>query len=124
MSLYDITRRIRAAEAAWVAAEHAATTEDHAIERLGEGATIPQMEAVVKRADGSPNAVVVAGQPIDMNGEACMLFTFMDLEPRKQAERAQMLNDNDPAAGRPDNSPPRNPNASGKNRNRAQQEGE
>ncbi|MCL4649826.1 helix-turn-helix transcriptional regulator [Burkholderia multivorans] len=59
-----------------------------AIERLTEGATIPQMEAVLKRADGTPNAVVVAGQPIDMNGEACMLFTFMDLEPRKLAERA------------------------------------
>ncbi|MBR8142702.1 helix-turn-helix transcriptional regulator [Burkholderia sp. AU19243] len=59
-----------------------------AIERLGDGATIPQMEAVLKRADGSPNAVVVAGQPIDMNGEACMLFTFTDLEPRKQAELA------------------------------------
>jgi len=61
-----------------------------AIERLGEGATIPQMEAVLKLADGSTKAVVVAGQPIDMNGEACMLFTFMDLEPRKQAERALM----------------------------------
>ncbi|WP_175845645.1 helix-turn-helix transcriptional regulator [Burkholderia arboris] len=59
-----------------------------AIERLGEGATIPQMEAVLKLADGSTKAVVVAGQPIDMNDEACMLFTFMDLEPRKQAERA------------------------------------
>ncbi|NIF39775.1 helix-turn-helix transcriptional regulator [Burkholderia sp. Tr-862] len=59
-----------------------------AIERLGEGATIPQMEAVLKRADGGTKAVVVAGQPIDMNGEACMLFTFMDLEPRKQAELA------------------------------------
>ena len=59
-----------------------------AIERLGEGATIPQMEAVPKLADGSTKAMVVAGQPIDMNDEACMLFTFMDLEPRKQAERA------------------------------------
>ena len=59
-----------------------------AIERLGEGATIPQMEAVLKLADGGTKAVVVAGQPIDMNDEACMLFTFMDLEPRKQAERA------------------------------------
>ncbi|WP_321848231.1 helix-turn-helix transcriptional regulator [Burkholderia diffusa] len=67
--------------------EHAERRE-LAIERLGEGATIPQMEAVLKRADGGTKAVVVAGQPIDMNGEACMLFTFMDLEPRKQAELA------------------------------------
>ena len=65
-----------------------ADRRDLAIERLGEGATIPQMEAVLKLADGSTKAVVVAGQPIDMNDEACMLFTFMDLEPRKQAERA------------------------------------
>jgi PAS domain S-box-containing protein len=59
-----------------------------AIERLGERATIPQMEAVLKLADGGTKTVVVAGQPIDMNDEACLLFTFMDLEPRKQAERA------------------------------------
>jgi PAS domain S-box-containing protein len=59
-----------------------------AIERLGDGATIPQMEAVLKCADGETKSVVVAGQPIDIGDEACMLFTFMDLEPRRQAERA------------------------------------
>ncbi|SMF99648.1 Sensory box transcriptional regulator, LuxR family [Burkholderia singularis] len=59
-----------------------------AIERLGEGATIPQMEAVLTLPGGGTKAVVVAGQPIDIGDEACMLFTFMDLEPRKQAERA------------------------------------
>ena len=30
--------------------------------------------------------MIVAGQPIDLNEARCMLFTFMDLEPRKQAE--------------------------------------
>ncbi|KVM62992.1 helix-turn-helix transcriptional regulator [Burkholderia gladioli] len=59
-----------------------------AIERLGEGATIPQMEAVLKLPGGGTKAVVVAGQPIDIGEEPCMLFTFMDLEPRKQAEHA------------------------------------
>ncbi|WP_355585595.1 PAS domain S-box protein [Xanthomonas cannabis] len=32
--------------------------------------------------------VVVAGQPIEIGEEACMLFTFMDLEPRRRAEVA------------------------------------
>jgi PAS domain S-box-containing protein len=32
--------------------------------------------------------VVVAGQPIEVADEPCMLFTFMDLEPRKKAEDA------------------------------------
>lgn len=54
-----------------------------------ERCEIPQMEAVLKCADGGTKAVVVAGQPIDMNGEAGMLFTFMDLEPRKQAGKLQ-----------------------------------
>ncbi|MEO6920990.1 MAG: helix-turn-helix transcriptional regulator [Collimonas sp.] len=59
-----------------------------AIERLGEGATIPQMEAELRLPEGDSKCVVVAGQPIDIGEEACMLFTFMDLEPRKKAESA------------------------------------
>ncbi|HWX00692.1 helix-turn-helix transcriptional regulator [Collimonas sp.] len=59
-----------------------------AIERLGEGATIPQMEALLRLPQGGSKCVVVAGQPIDIGEEACMLFTFMDLEPRKKAENA------------------------------------
>lgn len=57
-----------------------------AVERLGEGRTIPQMEADVRLPGGSLKPVVVAGQPIDIGEEACMLFTFMDLEPRRKAE--------------------------------------
>ncbi len=57
-----------------------------AIERLGEGGTIPQMEAELRLPDGGHKPVVVAGQPIDIGEEACMLFTFMDLEPRRKAE--------------------------------------
>ncbi|GAB7535880.1 PAS domain S-box protein [Burkholderia sp. 3C] len=59
-----------------------------AIERLGDGMTIPPMEALLRRADGGDHAVIVAGQPIDMGEDACMLFTFTDLQPRKLAEIA------------------------------------
>lgn len=65
----------------------AAEQRDLAMERLREGGTIPQMEARL-RVPAGKRSVIVAGQPIDMLGEPCMLFTFMDLEPRKQAEAA------------------------------------
>ena len=57
-----------------------------AIQRLGEGGTIPQMEANLRMPDGGHKPVVVAGQPIEIGDEGCMLFTFMDLEPRRKAE--------------------------------------
>lgn len=57
-----------------------------AIQRLSEGGTIPQMEADLRMPDGGHKPVVVAGQPIDIGEESCMLFTFMDLEPRRKAE--------------------------------------
>lgn len=63
-----------------------AEKRDLAIERLSEGATIPQMEAEIRLPDGGCKPVVVAGQPIDIGEEDCMLFTFMDLEPRRKAE--------------------------------------
>jgi PAS domain S-box-containing protein len=58
------------------------------IERLTEGRTIPQMEATLKLPMGGTKCVIVAGQPIEIGEEACMLFTFMDLEPRRKAEDA------------------------------------
>lgn len=58
------------------------------IERLGEGRTIPQMEATLRLPQGGTKCVVVAGQPIEIGEEPCMLFTFMDMEPRKKAEDA------------------------------------
>lgn len=63
-----------------------ADTHDDAIERLGEGRAIRQIEAEVPLPDGSRRAVIVAGQPIDVEGEPCMLITFADLEPRRKAE--------------------------------------
>ncbi|MET0269051.1 MAG: PAS domain S-box protein [Sphingomonas sp.] len=61
---------------------------DLAKERLAEGRTIPQMEAELELPDGGTRLVIVAGQPIDMGGQPCMLFTFADLEPRRKAEGA------------------------------------
>ncbi|WP_426134960.1 PAS domain S-box protein [Pseudomonas sp. PWP3-1b2] len=65
-----------------------AERKDLAIQRLGEGGTIPQMQAELKLPDGGSKLVIVAGQPLDMNAEDCMLFSFMDLEPRRKAEIA------------------------------------
>jgi PAS domain S-box-containing protein len=55
-------------------------------ERLAEGRTIPQMEAELSLPGGETKLVIVAGQPIDMGDQPCMLFTFADLEPRRKAE--------------------------------------
>ena len=65
-----------------------ATKRDLALERLHAGRTIPQMEACLPVASGSGKTVIMAGQPIEIGDEACMLFTFADLHPRKQAEDA------------------------------------
>jgi PAS domain S-box-containing protein len=60
-----------------------------ALERLGAGETIPQMEACLTvPSDPGGRQVVVAGQPIEVGEEPCMLFTFADLEPRRKAETA------------------------------------
>jgi PAS domain S-box-containing protein len=59
-----------------------------AMERLRGHRTIPQMEAWPRMPDGKPHLVLVAGQPIEVGDDACMLLTFADLEPRRQAEAA------------------------------------
>ena len=65
-------------------AEH----KELARQRLCEGATIPQMQAELRLADGGSKQVIVAGQPLELNDEACMLFSFVDMEPRHKAEIA------------------------------------
>lgn len=65
-----------------------ASDRDGAVARLSAWETIPQMEAELRVADGSSKLVVVAGQPIDMAEQPCMLFTFIDLEPRRKVELA------------------------------------
>lgn len=62
-------------------AEH----RDEALACMREHRTIPQQEAML-RVPGGSKYVMVAGQPIDVAEEPCMLFTFIDLDARKQAE--------------------------------------
>ena len=65
-----------------------AEKRDLAIEWLKEGETIPQMEARVPLPDGSFKFVIVAGEPIEISEESCILFTFVDLDPRVKIESA------------------------------------
>ncbi|WP_242137629.1 MULTISPECIES: PAS domain S-box protein [unclassified Sphingomonas] len=55
-------------------------------QRLREGRTIPQMQADLHLPGGGRKLVIVGGQPIDLNEQPCMLFTFADLEPRRRIE--------------------------------------
>lgn len=65
-----------------------AEKKDLAIERLRQHSTIPQMQAELKLPDGSTKQVIVAGQPLELNEEDCMLFSFVDMEPRYKVELA------------------------------------
>ena len=65
-----------------------ADAREQAKAALRDGTTIAQREAVLRVADGGSKFVIVAGQPIEVGEEACMLFTFIDLDARKQAENA------------------------------------
>lgn len=67
-----------------------AGADRHALvtERLAAGATIPQVEADLPLAEGGTKLVILAGQPIELADQPCMLFTFADLEPRRKAEGA------------------------------------
>jgi PAS domain S-box-containing protein len=59
-----------------------------AIRCLKAGETIPQMEACLRFPNDPERFVIVAGQPIEIGAEPCMLFTFADLEDRHKAEIA------------------------------------
>lgn len=65
-----------------------AARRELAIERLKAGRTIPQMEALLQLPRGGDKGVIVAGQPIAVGDTNCMLFTFADLDDRRQAEAA------------------------------------
>lgn len=65
-----------------------AEQRDLAIQRLRDVATIPQMQAELRLPDGSSKQVIVAGQPLLLNDEDCMLFSFVDMEMRHKAEVA------------------------------------
>ncbi|QBM75178.1 helix-turn-helix transcriptional regulator [Sphingomonas sp. AAP5] len=61
---------------------------DHVKDCVAAGKVIPQLEAELPLADGSTKLVILAGQPIEVENDPCLLFTFADLEPRRRAERA------------------------------------
>ena len=65
-----------------------AENKDLAKQRLRDGATIPQMQAELQLPDGGSKQVIVAGQPLELNDEACMLFSFVNMELRHKAEIA------------------------------------
>jgi PAS domain S-box-containing protein len=62
-------------------------------QRLEAGETIPQMEAELPSPDGATRLVIMAGQPIELADQPCMLLTFADLEPRRRAEEALRANE-------------------------------
>lgn len=61
---------------------------DEALVKLREHATIAQQEATIILHNGDEKVVIVAGQPIEVHDDLCMLFTFIDLDERKQTEIA------------------------------------
>ena len=65
-----------------------AENRELAVTRLHAGTTIPQMEARLQTSDKTTKIVIVAGQPIEIGDEICMLFSFADLHPRRLAEEA------------------------------------
>ena len=65
-----------------------AEKRDLAIQRLKAGETIPQMEACLRLPKDAERYVIVAGQPLEVGADRCMLFTFADLEDRRKAEIA------------------------------------
>ncbi len=65
-----------------------AERKELAVQRLNDGGTIPQMQAELRLPEGGSKLVIVAGQPLDVDDEDCMLFSFMDMEPRRKIEAA------------------------------------
>jgi PAS domain S-box-containing protein len=63
-----------------------AENREEAVQALQEGGTISQREAVLQLSNGEGKFVIVAGQPLEVAEQDCMLFTFIDLEARKKAE--------------------------------------
>jgi PAS domain S-box-containing protein len=63
-------------------------TGDDALTKLDEGRVIRHREALVPLPDGGDRLVIVAGEPISVVEEPCMLFTFADLDARRKAQNA------------------------------------
>ena len=65
-----------------------AERREKAIHHLEAGTTIGQMEAELSLPGGGSKLVIVAGHPIEVGRQPCMLFTFIDLEHRRKSETA------------------------------------
>jgi PAS domain-containing protein len=65
-----------------------ATQREVALQRLEQALTIPQMETWVPLRGGNSKCVIIAGEPIEIAEEKCMLFTFADIDLRLKAENA------------------------------------
>lgn len=63
-------------------------TGEDALHKLSEGRVIRHREALVPLPDGGDRLVIVAGEPIAVVEEPCMLFTFADLDARRKAQNA------------------------------------
>ncbi|UHS63544.1 helix-turn-helix transcriptional regulator [Agrobacterium vaccinii] len=63
-------------------------TGEDALLKLGDGRVIRHREALVPLPDGGDRLVIVAGEPISVVEEPCMLFTFADLDARRKAQNA------------------------------------
>lgn len=63
-----------------------ADDRDGAVAALRGGQSISQREAQLRLPGGERKWVIVAGQPIEVGEELCMLFTFNDLQARKSVE--------------------------------------
>lgn len=49
--------------------------------------TIPQLQTDLMLSDGTCRRVIVAGQPVTVAGQPCMLFTLTDIEAWQETER-------------------------------------
>lgn len=63
-------------------------TGEDAILKLIEGRVIRHREALIPLPGGGDRLVIVAGEPISVIEEPCMLFTFADLDARRKAQNA------------------------------------
>lgn len=54
---------------------------------LVDAQTIPQTRAQLSMPDGTSRCVTIAGQPVTVAGQSCMLFTLTDIDAWRRAER-------------------------------------
>lgn len=63
-------------------------TGEDALLKLDEGRLIRHREALVPLPGGGDRLAIVAGEPIAVVEEPCLLFTFADLDARRKAQNA------------------------------------